>query len=109
MNPPGHRRLILAVLLIALPPSVVGAAERMRLDGPLIQGGLVRGTAAAGAAVRFDGSPVRVSPQGAFLIGFGRDARATQVRVTAVCFQRRRRLNLRHRVPKRVCLACCRV
>ncbi|MFQ5955324.1 MAG: M23 family metallopeptidase [Kiloniellales bacterium] len=65
--------LVLAALMV-LPADVAGAAERLRLDGPLMQGGLVRATAAPGASVRLDGRPVRVSPEGLFLLGFGRDA-----------------------------------
>jgi murein DD-endopeptidase MepM/ murein hydrolase activator NlpD len=65
---------MLLVALLAHPVEIIGAAEGLRLDGPLTQGGLVRGTAAPGASVRLDGRPVRVSPAGAFVIGFGRDA-----------------------------------
>ncbi len=65
---------MLVVALLAHQVEIVGAAEGLRLDGPLIQGGLVRGMAAPGASVRLDGRPVRVSPAGAFVIGFGRDA-----------------------------------
>lgn len=39
-----------------------------------MQGGLLRGRAAPGAAVALDGTPVRVSGDGWFLVGFGRDA-----------------------------------
>lgn len=49
------------------------AAHELRLDGPLIQGGLVIGTTEPDAQVRFDGRQIRVSAQGVFLIGFGRD------------------------------------
>ena len=51
------------------------AAETgLRLDGPRTQGALLRGRVAPGSAVEFDGAPVRVSEDGWFLIGFGRDA-----------------------------------
>lgn len=49
------------------------AAHEIRLDGPLIQGGLVIGTTEPDALVRFDGQAIRVSAEGVFLIGFGRD------------------------------------
>ncbi len=39
-----------------------------------MQGGLVRGRVAPGSSVTFQGEPVRVSKDGWFLIGFGRDA-----------------------------------
>ena len=44
------------------------------MDGPRTQGGLVRGHAPPGTTVQFDGAPVRVSDDGWFLVGFGRDA-----------------------------------
>ena len=73
-------RVVRAVLpglaLLALPPSgPAGAAETgVRLDGPRIQGGLLRGRVPPGTAVEFAGEPVRVSGDGWFLVGFGRDA-----------------------------------
>ncbi len=48
------------------------AAEPV-LTGDLVQGGLVRGRVSPGTEVEFDGQPVRVSPRGDFVIGFGRD------------------------------------
>ena len=45
------------------------------LDGSFTQGGLIIGTTKVGSTVLFDGNRVRVSPQGVFLIGFGRDAK----------------------------------
>ena len=62
--------------LIASAPALVAAGE-LRLEGPLVQGALVRGVTEAGAAVRFRGGRVRVSPAGMFLIGFGRDDTGT--------------------------------
>ena len=51
------------------------AAETgLRLDGPRTQGALLRGRVAPGSSVEFNGAPVRVSEDGWFLIGFGRDA-----------------------------------
>ena len=50
------------------------AESGLRLDGPRTQGALLRGRVAPGSAVEFDGAPVRVSEDGWFLIGFGRDA-----------------------------------
>jgi len=48
------------------------AAEPV-LTGDLVQGGLVRGRVSPGTEVEFDGQPVRVSPRGDFVIGFGRN------------------------------------
>jgi murein DD-endopeptidase MepM/ murein hydrolase activator NlpD len=69
---------VLAGLLaaLALASAAVAEAPHLVLDGPLIQGGLVVGRALAGARVALDGKPVRVAPNGTFLIGFGRDAKA---------------------------------
>src|SRR3546814_10671855 len=50
------------------------AAWQLGRGGKFGQGGLVRGMAAPGARVTFDGRSVPVGPDGAFLIGFGRDA-----------------------------------
>lgn len=57
---------LLAVLLAW--PAI--AAE---LSGTPVQGGMMIGVAAPGADVRVNGKPVRVSPEGRFVFGFGRD------------------------------------
>ena len=51
--------------------------ESLSLEGPMVQGGLVQGKTAPGAKVWVDGRKVCVSPQGMFLVGFGRDASPT--------------------------------
>ena len=56
-------------------------ATELELKGKFVQGGLVWGTTTPGATVTFEGRPVRVSPNGRFLIGFSRDA-APQSAVT---------------------------
>lgn len=76
MASPGWAATGLALSLVFAAPA---AAETLRLDGPLVQGGLVIGRAAPGAAVAVavDGRALRdlrVSPDGLFLIGLGRDA-----------------------------------
>ena len=43
------------------------------LRGHFVQGGLVYGHTLPGALVWLDGQPIRVSPDGAFLVGFHRD------------------------------------
>ena len=53
---------------------VVAESAGLRLEGPCTQGGLLRGQVAPGASVELEGVPVRVSEEGWFLVGFGRDA-----------------------------------
>ncbi|MDP1026954.1 M23 family metallopeptidase [Sphingomonas sp. KR1UV-12] len=55
---------------IAQPP----AAPVVRIEGPAIQGGLLHGQVTPGATLTLDGRPVPVAPDGAFVIGFDRDA-----------------------------------
>ena len=51
------------------------AAETgVRLDGPRTQGSLLRGRVPPGSTVEYEGDAVRVSKDGWFLVGFGRDA-----------------------------------
>ena len=50
----------------AAPPDVT-------LNGPLMQGALVIGQVQPGETVLLDGQAVRVTPEGRFVIGFGRD------------------------------------
>ncbi len=63
-------RKILAViiLLFAWP-----ASAQVVLEGRFVQGGLVIGQTEADTKIAVDGQPVRVSPQGQFLIGFERN------------------------------------
>ena len=66
-----------AVALFVLLPfaSAPAAADAgVRLDGPRTQGGLLRGRVPVGSTVEYEGDPVRVSQDGWFLVGFGRDA-----------------------------------
>ncbi len=55
-------------LLVAMP------LWALELRGELIQGGLVIGSVTPATQVRLDGRVVRVSPQGDFVLGFGRNA-----------------------------------
>jgi murein DD-endopeptidase MepM/ murein hydrolase activator NlpD len=70
-------RLLAAVLLgaLALP---LAAAPRLELEGRLAQGSVVFGRTDPGASVYFADREVRVSPEGVFVIGFGRDAKSTE-------------------------------
>lgn len=63
---------LLGPLLAAL---ALGAAAETRLElhGDFVQGGLVLGHVTPGSEVEFEGEPVRVSPEGGFIIGFDRD------------------------------------
>jgi murein DD-endopeptidase MepM/ murein hydrolase activator NlpD len=65
---------ILAVALLLLSSSGDSQCETVTLTGEPIQGGLIFGQTQPGTQVLIDGTKVLVSHNGAFLIGFGRDA-----------------------------------
>ncbi len=74
---PGARTVLPGLALgalLSLGPMPGAADTGVRLDGPRIQGGLLRGQAPPGSRVEYEGEAVRVSGDGWFLIGFGRDA-----------------------------------
>lgn len=72
------RRAALALpALLAVPRPADAAAATWR--GEPAQGALLVGQAAAGARLALDGIPVRVGPDGAFVLGFGRDAKPDAV------------------------------
>ncbi|RMF19116.1 MAG: M23 family metallopeptidase [Gammaproteobacteria bacterium] len=54
-------------------------ALTLELDGPLTQGALIRGKADPGTRIWLDGTPVKVSRDGHFVLGFGRDAALNHV------------------------------
>ncbi|MBT8073837.1 MAG: M23 family metallopeptidase [Xanthomonadales bacterium] len=54
------------------------AAFAVELNGSAVQGGLVFGKAEPGTIVTLDGDAIAVSPQGEFVIGFGRDETGTR-------------------------------
>jgi murein DD-endopeptidase MepM/ murein hydrolase activator NlpD len=60
--------IIIAILCLPL------AARALTLEGNLIQGGMAIGKTDPGTTVVYQGKPVRVSPEGLFVIGFSRDA-----------------------------------
>lgn len=70
------RRGIAAVLLFlaGLFPLPLAAQQAPALDGDLVQGGLVIGTAVPGAQAALNDKPLRVTGDGRFVFGFGRDA-----------------------------------
>jgi murein DD-endopeptidase MepM/ murein hydrolase activator NlpD len=63
-------------LILVLATGTANAVDLVKLDGHLVQGGLVVGTTEPGARVRIDGREVRVSWEGKFLLAFDRDAPA---------------------------------
>jgi murein DD-endopeptidase MepM/ murein hydrolase activator NlpD len=67
-------RLAVLVLLWLAGASAPAAADPVELEGRATQGGLLFGLAEPGTAVRLDGEPVPVTPDGRFVLGFGRDA-----------------------------------
>ncbi len=72
------KHLFPAFLLLALLAAPANAAEELvTLEGDFQQGGLVLGRTIPATIVEFDGRDVRVSPDGLFVFGFGRDAPPT--------------------------------
>ena len=71
------RAAALALVACASP----ALADRLTLQGEIIQGGLIRGATEPGASVALDERAVRVAPDGAFVLGFGRDAKQATLRV----------------------------
>jgi murein DD-endopeptidase MepM/ murein hydrolase activator NlpD len=71
------RPIIITALLavLCLPVSV----QAITLKGHLVQGGMVIGKVDPATKVRFHGKRVLVSPQGLFVIGFSRDAKADAI------------------------------
>jgi murein DD-endopeptidase MepM/ murein hydrolase activator NlpD len=69
------RRLALGVFMLLVAMVSAGAAD-VELAGQFVQGGLVTGKAPPGSRVTFEGRAMRVTSDGTFLIGFGRDAAA---------------------------------
>jgi murein DD-endopeptidase MepM/ murein hydrolase activator NlpD len=62
-------------LVLLLQLATVAEAARLDVAGQPIQGGLMRGVTEKGTRVMLDGHPIRVSSEGHFIIGFGRDAK----------------------------------
>jgi hypothetical protein len=72
---------VLASILLGTVPTAGATGGTLTLKGTMSEGGLVEGRIEPGAKVTLDGRAVQVSPEGIFLIGFGRDAGA-QARLT---------------------------
>ncbi len=71
-----HPGILVSIILLlsALRPAY--AAGDLILDGNLVQGGLIFGTVTPGADVAIGDRTLRISPEGRFVLGFGRDAEA---------------------------------
>lgn len=67
----------ISILLLALLAAVPARAGLLELEGHFQQGGLVHGKTESTARVTLNGRPVRVTSDGRFVIGFGRDAAPT--------------------------------
>ncbi|MEO3428350.1 M23 family metallopeptidase [Pelagibius sp. CAU 1746] len=65
------RALLSAIVLLLAVSSA--RAEELTLDGQFTQGGLVFGKTLPGATASLDGEALRVTPDGRFIFGFGRD------------------------------------
>lgn len=70
------RRLFLVVLFSALTLHV--SAEGLELKGAMTQGSLIRGQVPVGHQVWLNEQPLKISADGYFAFGFGRDAKLTQ-------------------------------
>ncbi|MDA0340375.1 MAG: M23 family metallopeptidase [Proteobacteria bacterium] len=74
---------VMAVAAMVLTTTISSAFAATRLQGRLIQGGLVIGTTTPGSTVTLDGRAVRVGLDGRFVFGFNRDATAAALAITA--------------------------
>ncbi len=99
------RNFAAVVVFLACLPAGSGwshTSPSIKLDGQMVQGGLVLGRTAPGTKLTVGGAKVRVSSKGAFLFGFGRDA--PKVVVLRAVFPdgrtRRRSLDVRQRKYK---------
>ncbi len=66
-------RFLLSVLLLVAGLVRPALAVELDLAGHATQGGLMLGRVTPGARVALEGKAVQVTPEGAFIIGFGRD------------------------------------
>ncbi len=71
------KSLIIALAICAISNPTFGAGK-ISMQGTFIPGGLVKGKVAPGSKVSIQGKPVRTSPDGVFILGFGRDAKQKQ-------------------------------
>ncbi len=71
-----HRWLIAALLSCLW---LIPAQAEVELEGEIVQGGLVFGSAPPGSRVMLDEKELMVSSEGKFVLGFGRDDNATRM------------------------------
>jgi len=64
-------------LTLGLSLAAPAAAQSVKLEGSMAQGGLVTGRVDPGTKLSLDGKPVKVAADGRFVFGFGRDAAPT--------------------------------
>ncbi len=76
---PTRRALLGAPALLCAAPARALDPPRFDLTGAVTPGGLVRGQALPLSRISFNGRPLRVSPEGRFAFGFGRDANTVAV------------------------------
>jgi murein DD-endopeptidase MepM/ murein hydrolase activator NlpD len=69
--------LIIALIIFTIPNATFGA-DPVSIQGTLMPGGLVTGKVTPGSKISIQGKPVRTSPDGIFVLGFGRDAHQDQ-------------------------------
>lgn len=67
----------LSAACVALTAASAAQAAELALKGALVQGGLVFGQAEPGSTTTLDGRPLRLTEDGRFVFGFGRDAPET--------------------------------
>lgn len=66
-------RFYFCITLLLLCNLAAAAKPKVIIDGPVLQGSLLRGQVEPGSTVLIDGSPVAVSSTGRFVFGFSRD------------------------------------
>lgn len=75
-------KIALFLFSLAFSTSINAATLELKntlLTGQFKQGGMIFGKTEQGATVSLNGSAIRVTPQGSFVLGFGRDAKAKQL------------------------------
>jgi len=66
---------LFAMLMAFVLSAQAAMAGNIVLNGEFTQGGLIYGNVWPGSTIAIDGKPVKVSKEGSFLLGFGRDAK----------------------------------
>lgn len=74
-------RALAITAFVLLAATAAPRAAELTLKGAFVQGGLVFGQAVPGATVTLDGRPLRLTNDGRFIFGFGRDAPETAILV----------------------------